>query len=443
VPEKETGGAEKTSEVTTEAASGLASEEANPEAEEAWASQRKESFDIVWNTVNEGYFDANFGGVNWAEVRTRYVPQLDAAEDLGALRRVLAGMLGEMGRSHFAIIPHETTVFRPVDQNRIGTVGLEVEVLESEVVVTRVEADSPADGLVAPGDVIRALAEYPVKTWLAWMDDAGVETAKRNQFLRSWVESWLKAPVGTAVGLQIQRGDAEPVDVALESVAHPGDWSAPIGNFPSQPLQLEALSAQSGGAAYLRFNTFAPHLMKQIRSFLVGLSEQDGLILDLRGNPGGLTQMVAGIGGLLVDQPMTFGEMHLRQGMLPIRVYPQAKAFRGKLAVLIDGGSASTSEILAGGLKDVNRARLFGHTTAGAALPSSFKQLPTGDLFQFAIADLRRPSGLVIEGQGVEPDVIIDRNKESLAEVEDPVRAAAEAWLHDGMTGDEKRKEPK
>jgi len=97
--------------------------------------------------------------------------------------------------------------------------------------------------------------------------------------------------------------------------------------------------------------------------------------------------------------------------------------------VLIDCGSASTSEIMAAGLQEAKRARVFGETSPGAALPSLFKALPTGDLLQYAIADLQTPLGVLIEGRGVVPDEIVSRTLADLAGGRDPVLEAARRWL--------------
>jgi carboxyl-terminal processing protease len=139
--------------------------------------------------------------------------------------------------------------------------------------------------------------------------------------------------------------------------------------------------------------------------------------------------MAAGIAGCLMTREVLLGQMKLRQGVMNFPVYPQEGAFLGPVAVLIDGSSASTSEILAAGLRDLGRARVFGERSAGAALPSAFKELPTGDLLQYAIADLLTPKGASIEGKGVEPDEAMAATRQDLIAGRDAVRAAAERWL--------------
>src|SRR5262249_52447834 len=110
-------------------------------------------------------------------------------------------------------------------------------------------------------------------------------------------------------------------------------------------------------------------------------------------------------------------------------INPRAKVFGGPVAVLVDACSASTSEIFAGGLKDLGRARIFGTRTAAAALPSTFERLPNGDGFQHAIANYISEGGQPLEGIGVSPDVEVKLTRESLLAGHDAVLDAALDWI--------------
>jgi carboxyl-terminal processing protease len=93
--------------------------------------------------------------------------------------------------------------------------------------------------------------------------------------------------------------------------------------------------------------------------------------------------------------------------------------------VLTDALSASTSEIFALGLQEAGRAVVVGETTAGAALPSIFKRLPTGATLQFAFADFKTPKGVRVEGRGAVPDVPVALDRRSLLAGHDPQLDAA------------------
>ena len=116
------------------------------------------------------------------------------------------------------------------------------------------------------------------------------------------------------------------------------------------------------------------------------------------------------------------------------RPYPEcvttpADAFDGPLAVLVDGMSGSTSEILAGGLHDLHRARIFGTRTMGACLPSVFERLANGDGFQYAFANYVSAGGEPLEGRGVTPDEVVTPDRAALLAGRDPILEAAVRWI--------------
>jgi carboxyl-terminal processing protease len=106
--------------------------------------------------------------------------------------------------------------------------------------------------------------------------------------------------------------------------------------------------------------------------------------------------------------------MKMRSSELKFAFFPQENRYAGPVAVLIDGMSASTSEIFSGGVQEIGRAVIVGERSAGAALPSHIQKLPTGALFQFAVADFKTPKGVLIEGRGVIPDIEARYDRASL-----------------------------
>jgi carboxyl-terminal processing protease len=124
--------------------------------------------------------------------------------------------------------------------------------------------------------------------------------------------------------------------------------------------------------------------------------------------------MAPGIAGLLTTQAATLGTMKTRTNELKFAVFPQSNPFAGPVAILIDGGSGSTSEIFSGGMQEMGRAVVIGERSVGACLPSYFHKLPTGAIFQFAVADFKTPKGVLIEGRGVIPDIEVKWNRASL-----------------------------
>jgi len=402
----------------------------------AWEDLAYHTFQSVWSTVNDSYFDPAFGGVDWAAVREKYRMRLPAAGDEKKLRWLLQSMLLELHRTHFSIVPRESAVFDPSQRSRVGSIGTGEAFVDGQVVFREVRKGLPgAAAGVRPGDAILKVDGVELAPVLASLARAGYPRARAGFYLTQFVESRLGGAVGSKVKLRIGAPGGATRDALVTCGPADGIWSEPIGSFPAEPVRIEA-SRGADGIASLRFSAFVPQLMRQIRTFLRSLSPTDGLIIDLRGNPGGITDMASGISGLLSLKEGSLGTMHMRKGLESFDVYPQTGAFGGPVAILVDSQSASTSEILAAGLQESRRARVFGEKSAGAALPSFFKRLPNGDLFQYAIADTTTPSGTMIEGNGVAPDVAVGLTRADLAAGRDPVAAAARAWLETKRRGE-------
>ena len=130
------------------------------------------------------------------------------------------------------------------------------------------------------------------------------------------------------------------------------------------------------------------------------------------------------------EPDLKLGTMITRDGSINFVLNPRPEPYTGPVAVLVDELSMSTSEILAGGLKDLGRARIFGTQDAGgAALPSRVDVLPNGDGFQYAFANYISVGGKPLEGLGVIPDVEVIPTRAALLAGRDPAVDAAAEWI--------------
>jgi carboxyl-terminal processing protease len=394
-----------------------------------WSLLRSACFDAVWTTVNENYFDVTFGGVDWRAVREKYRLRLWEEEDNRMLRGLLQNMLGELHRTHFAIVPREMSVLKPEERGRIGYTGAQAASIEDAITIMRVKPGSPAEKAgLKPGDIVRRVDAVVLSEMAASLSESVPSARKRMFYLRSFVNWRLAAPVGKTVGLQLEAPDGALREVKVVSRPVEGIWSEPMGYAPAEPIECE-IGHGPPGVVWMRFNVFALPVMTEFKRCVRSLKPGDGLVLDLRGNPGGLTLIAPGIYGRLSEKEVSLGTMHQRYGTEEFMAYPQRGAFTGPVAVLVDSASASTSEILAAGLQAFGRARVFGELTAGAALPSLFRQLPNGDMLQYAVADIKTPQGVLIEGNGVAPDEPVTVRRADCIAGHDPVLEAAERWL--------------
>ena len=252
------------------------------------------------------------------------------------------------------------------------------------------------------------------------------------------VESRLSGEVGSQIHAVFLDGADQNRALDL-TLAEPRGNVSKFGNLPPMHVWLESKRIHIGGGAdaagdigYVGFNMFLDlvHLMSGFADSVNSCQHCEGLIIDLRGNPGGIGGMAMGMAGFLVDKPdKKLGTMQLRDTSMKFVINPRAEVFKGPVAILVDGSSASTSEIFAGGLKDLGRARIFGTRTAAAALPSIIEKLPNGDAFQYAIANYISEGGETLEGHGVTPDVEVKLTRKALLAGHDPVVDAAVDWI--------------
>jgi carboxyl-terminal processing protease len=385
------------------------------------------SFEKVWTTVRDKHWEKNPGGLDWQAVHREFLPKMEAAQSMDQARAVLREMLGRLKQTHFTILP--SGIYDNVTLENAGDAspGIDTRVLKDHVVVTRVDAGSPAERAgVKPGWEIASVegtALAPV------VEKLEADSAVRELTLERAVQSRLTgAPGGTMHFVFLDGADREtPLDLAL---VPPRGKTSSFGNLP--PMHVWFESKKIGETGYIGFNVFLdlPRVMASFADAVKSCMNCNGLIVDLRGNPGGIGGMAMGMAGWLVDKPdERLGTMQLRDATVNFVINPRAEVFTGPVAILVDGSSASTSEIFAGGLKDLGRARIFGTLTAAAALPSVIEKLPNGDGFQYAIANYISEGGQPLEGVGVTPDVEVSLTREALLAGHDPVVDAALDWI--------------
>jgi len=387
------------------------------------------SFELLWSTVRDHNPDPGLNGLDWQAIHDSFKPRIARAKSAAEVRNILREMIAKPGVSHYAIIPGDLYAAigdAPDSAAADSTAGIETIILDGKAVVKKVIPDSPAARAgVRPGMVLDGI------------DGAKVDpnAIGDNRLAARALARELLGPADTAVKLDLVDTNGQTKHVELNRTGPQGTL-VQFGNLPGTRLEFESreLPGVDGGSAvgYIRFNEFLDPvtLMPRFESALRGFSKAPGVILDLRGNPGGIGIMAMGIAGFFVaDSGRQLGEMKMRGTTLKFAVFPRAVIYPGRVAILLDDGSASTTEMLAQGLQDLKRARVFGTRSAGAALPSDIIRLPNGDGFQYPTASYTSVSGRVLEGNGVIPDVEVRQTRESIASGRDPVIDAAVRWI--------------
>lgn len=276
-------------------------------------------------------------------------------------------------------------------------IGIELGEGDGEPRVVTVFEDSPAAKAgIAPGDRLVTIDEQEV---------SGLSF--------DGIQRLLRGPVGTKVVIHIRRGEG----------AAPRAFTVVRGWIRIAPLEDHALG---GGAHYVHVKSFSRRVTHDLETLLRRKQPLSGLVLDLRGNPGGLFDeavamcdlfldggpivSVVGRGGRVMDEQRA----HSRNTQPP---YP--------IAILIDGGSASAAEVVAGALRDRGRARLFGTRSYGKGSVQSIVDLSDGSGLKLTIARYYTPSGKRIDGHGVDPDTAVEEGKDALPPALEWIRGQA------------------
>lgn len=387
-------------------------------------------FEAVWEEINANYYDPEFGGKDWDAIGEAYRQRLSLIEDSSGFDGLISEMLRELGESHFSFASPSFNQLMP-NSWRGGDAGMDLSVVGNRVIVHRVEPEGAADlAGVRAGHELVSVDGIRVADLRRQIVESGVFKNTLHYYLKEAARNRFFGTPGKQIACHLRDGRIGRMEKReVELQAYQGRMSSQFGHLAESPMVLEDSKLDSN-IHYLRFDLWFPSLMEEMRSIIRGLDPGTrGLIIDIRGNPGGIGLMATGLAGMLVDEEYEMGRMQMRRGHLNFNVYPQKGAYLGPVAVLIDSNSISTSEIFAADMRESGRARLFGTRTAGAALPSVFKQLPNGYYLQMAIADYVTLRGNRIERLGVLPDEEVSLSPSRLRRGEDSVIEAARKWI--------------
>lgn len=354
-----------------------------------------------------------FGDV-FERIRSQYVEEVDEADLIEA---AINGMLSSLDPHSSYLSPDMAAEMREQTRGEFGGLGIEVTQEEGWVKVVTPMDDTPADeaGILA-GDYI---TQVNGESLLGLTLDEAVEM--------------MRGPIGSEIIITVVReGVDEPFDVSIIR----------------DTIRLTAVRTRvEGHAVVMRVSTFNdqtyPNLVDGLRESveeLGGIENVEGFVLDLRNNPGGLLSQAVAVS----DAFLNAGEIVSTRGRDP-QDGDRYNATEGDLAeslpivVLINGGSASASEIVAGALQDHRRAIVVGTRSFGKGSVQSVMPLPQNGAMRLTTARYYTPSGRSIQALGVSPDIIVEqprRDPTLPAEEEDAPRLRTEADLRGSLGND-------
>lgn len=337
----------------------------------------------------------------FAKIKNDYVEDVD---DRMLLENAIRGMLEGLD-------PHSTYMNREAYLNlqegtsgEFGGLGIEVGMENGFVRVISPIDDTPAQRAgIQAGDLIIKLDDTPVKGMA--LNDA---------------VNMMRGKPGSPITLTVVRENQQkPINIVIIRDV------IKITSVRSQTLEP--------GFIYVRVSNFQTHTADDLRSELISLKEANdnnvkGLVLDLRNNPGGILSASVAMSDLFLDQGLiVYTEGRVTDSKLRFNANPEDILNKAPIVVLVNGGSASASEIVAGALQDHKRAIIMGQQTFGKGSVQTILPLPNETALKLTTARYYTPSGRSIQASGITPDITVDRVK--VENIEDGIAPVKEANL--------------
>lgn len=339
--------------------------------------------DNVWQLVNREYVDGSFNKQDWLAVRQSLLSKdyTNHEQAYTAVRQALE----KLGDPYTRFMdPKQYQALTDQTSGEVSGIGIRMELNEQTKKLTVIEAieNSPAlKAGIKAGDWIVAIDGKPTS-------QMKVEDASKL----------IRGKAGTKLTLRLGRDGQNTFNVNLTRASI---------EVPTVRYTLKQEGDRRIG--YIRLREFSAHASTQMRRAIRDLNgkQVDGFVLDLRGNPGGLLQASIEIARMWMDNGAIVKTVDRMGGSDEMKANHTAITKR-PLAILVDGNSASASEILTGALKDNNRAVVVGGQTFGKALVQSVHELADGSGVAITIAHYYTPKGTDINHKGIAPDIKLD-----------------------------------
>lgn len=354
--------------------------------------RKQVSIDLMWNV--------------WDTLLQRYIDpsQLKTNEMvLGAAH----GLVESIGDPYTVFMsPKENTDFRQALQGALQGIGAELSIRGEDVVIVAPIKGSPAQKAgLSPEDIIVKID--------------GTEV--RGMSLQEVVTK-VRGPKGTSVSLDIVRDGAPLNVVIIRDDIH----------IPSTEFEMK--KTDKGDIAYLAINQFGDSTPSESTAAVRELlkSSPKAFILDLRFNGGGYLDGADALTSLFLKEGKVVSVVD-RNNEQTHYVSGKPLMTETPMVVLVNQGTASASEIVAGALQDYKRATIIGMTTFGKGTVQEVIDFPGGSSLRVTIAKWHTPNGTDLGKKGVTPDIVVDRTEQDFQNEKDPQLEAAIQWLNDGI----------
>lgn len=349
-----------------------------------------------WRLVNQSYFDESFNHQNWWLIREKFIKKnlSDREKTYAAIEEMLATLDEPFTR---LLRPEQYRSLQVSTTGELSGVGLQININPEtgNLEVVTPLAGSPAEAAgIKPRD--RIVKIDGVDTATLTLDEAAAR---------------MRGTQGTTVSLTIEPNSGEDKTMRQVSLVRDRISLSPV----VATLDRHTAKVPLG---YVRLNQFSANAAREIKDAVNDLEQQgaQGYILDLRNNPGGLLQAGIEIARLWLDRGTIVYTVN-RAGILDSFMASETALTQDPLVVLVNQGTASASEILAGALHDNHRAILVGEKTFGKGLIQSLFELPDGSGVAITVAKYETPNHQDIHKLGIVPDRTISQDPISYQQI--------------------------
>lgn len=386
-----------------------------PEDPERVRQQRLATVEELWRNLNEIYPALEYKGItnrSWIEPTLEKVHRARTDEEFYGQMLELVASLRD---THTRILSYPRQPWRETPSVFLNEVEGKVAVIKAD----------PSTGL-APGDVLAAIGGEPVEKCLAAAIKQVCGSTERAR-VRGACERLLRETPGSAVTVTVESPQKGRRDITLRCERKDGFMAEP--NLSSRPLDTSV--------GYIRIAGWGgSDLVADFDRALESFKDCKGLIIDVRGNGGGLDQLADEVNGRLTDHPvMSSIDFWREAGTDRYRkttgwVQPRGPwTYRGRVAVLIDEGCASACEHFVSGIEAMGRVLLVGLPTNGAGGGPTRVTLGDGTQVMISRALGIRANGVVFEGLGLPPHINLAPTLDDLRNGRDPVLERAKEWI--------------
>jgi carboxyl-terminal processing protease len=350
-------------------------------------------YDRAWRLINAKYVDDTQNQQNWNRWRHKYDSVIQDEQDAYVAISTMVDSLGDVYTKF--LTPKEYKEESESIQGSLKGIGVQIGVREGKLLIIAPLEDTPGEraGLKSEDEIL----EIDGKSTKGITVEAAAEA--------------IRGPEGTNVKLLVKRkGEVaklytiERANIELKSVS----------------TKAPKLGKVDDNLGYIRLSSFlSRNAANEFQTALKKHQDKDGIIIDLRSNPGGLLTNAIYIADMFLNSKVIVSTVDKdgykdTQNSLPQVITKQP------IVVLINGGSASASEILSGALKDNKRAIIVGKKSFGKGLVQEINKLPDGSALHITIQKYLTPNGIDIHKKGITPDYIVDLTEEDIKNNKDP-----------------------